>query len=91
MLYLITYSISKNKDYTALYDAIKSYDTWWHYIDSTWIVKTTDSVETIAEKLNPLIDSVNNSLLVVKIDPSERQGWLPKKAWDWIRNNSKSQ
>jgi len=88
MIYLITYTISKNRDYTPLYDAIKNSGTWWHYIDSSWIVKSDDTANTIFQRLKPLIDQKDDYLLVIKVDPSSRQGWLPRKAWDWFRNNS---
>jgi len=29
----------------------------------------------------------NDKLLIVDITKQKRQGWLPKKAWDWIREN----
>lgn len=88
MLYLITYEINTAKDHSALYDAIKSCGAWWHYIDSTWIVKSTKSAKEIQAKLKPHIDDVDDSLLVIKIDPGDRSGWLPQRAWDWIKNNT---
>jgi len=88
MLYLITYELSKDKDYTSLYDAIKEYGTWWHYIESAWIIKTDETVSEISRKLTRYLDEKDDSLLVIKIDPSLRQGWLPKKAWEWIKKAS---
>lgn len=89
MLYLITYNIDKEKDYKNLYDAIKNAgQAWWHYIDSTWIIKSSENVGNIYRQLQPHIDKSDN-LLIIKIDPSRgsKQGWLPKKAWDWINTN----
>lgn len=49
MLYLISYDLKERetgKDYTPLYDAIKSCSSqWWHYLESVWIIKTTHSIE----------------------------------------------
>lgn len=88
MIYLITYELNnKNKDYAGLYDSIKSFGTWWHYIDSTWLIETTLSANQITDKLRPYIDSNLDYMFVVKIDKTaDRQGWLPEKAWEWIRN-----
>lgn len=87
----VTYTITPGKrDYASLYEAIKAHPatTWWHYLDSTWLVKTTESPTAMSQRLVPLIDSVDDSLLIVEIVPGRRAGWLPKKAWDWIKTNS---
>ena len=85
-LYIISYDLKKpDRDYTGLFEAIKGFDGWWHYLESTWIVKTGDDPNQIWEKLKPHIDE-NDNLLIIEAG-KERQGWLPKKAWDWIRNN----
>lgn len=90
MLFLITYNISKDKDYLGFYNAIKTAGTaWWHYIDNAWIIKTSENVGAIYDKLEPHINKENDNLLIIKIDPAvgNKQGWLPKKAWDWINTN----
>ena len=90
MLYLITYYINKDKDHTSLHNAIKNAgEAWWHYIDTTWIIKTTESATEISNRLLPYIEKPDDSLLVIKVDPSvgNKQGWLPQKAWDWINEN----
>lgn len=88
MLYIITYSLNnKSKDYSNLYNKIKENGLWWHYIDSSWIIKSSRDANTIANELLPFIETSDN-LLVIKIDPTNKQGWLPKDAWDWINRNS---
>lgn len=86
MIYLITYD--KNtvlKDYTPLYKAIKeSGDTWWHHMNNTWLINTHLSASEIYNNLREHLN-VADRLLVVKIHrPSDCQGWLNKKAWEWI-------
>lgn len=85
--YLITYDL-KNKsirDYQSLFIAIKSVGTWWHYLDSTWIVKTnlnSQQIWNILEKNLPR----NDRILVVKIDNFDKWGWLPADAWNWLNS-----
>ena len=88
MVYLISYELNSDKDYTNLYDAIKSYGAWWHFIDSTWLIDTSQSAQEVSEKLLRHIDKNEDVLLVMKVLLEDRQGWLPKKAWEWIRNKS---
>ena len=85
MLYLIAYDLkTPARDYAALYQTIKSFETWWHYLESTWIVKTARNLDDVVELLHKQIDS-NDRLFVVDISQSKRNGWLPRKAWDWLR------
>lgn len=85
---LITYELKSTKDYSGLYNAIKSANGWWHYLDSTWFIKTSESPSEWINKLRPHIDEILDSILVIEIaTKARRNGWLPKKAWDWIDPN----
>lgn len=87
MIYLITYDLKKpGKDYESLHNTLKTSVSWWHYLDSTWIIKTEQSVDYWSEKIRDVIDG-NDNFLIVEITKQKRQGWLPKKAWEWIRSN----
>lgn len=87
MLYLVTYEINKNKDHSSLFETIKDCGVWWHYLDSTWIIKTDKTASEIQDKLRPHIDKVDDSILIIKIDPKHRAGLLPRKAWNWLKRN----
>lgn len=83
-IYIISYDLKQSdKDYSGMYESIKAFDNWWHYLESTWIIKTDDASEEVFNKLKPHIDDDDN-LLIIEVG-KKRQGWLPKKAWDWIK------
>jgi len=89
MLILITYDLKQpNRDYSSLYESIKSCGTtWWHFLESVWIIHTNDlDPNECYHRIRECIDDKDN-LLVVDITNRNRQGWLPSKAWDWIRQN----
>ena len=47
-LYTISYDLKKpDRDYSGLYEAIKSFESWWHYLESTWIIKTEKTPKEI--------------------------------------------
>jgi hypothetical protein len=48
-----------------------------------WIIKTTSPVDVWFRRFEPLLPD-DSQIFIVKIDLSERQGLLPKAAWDWI-------
>lgn len=90
--YLIAYELrnSDRNSYTGLYEAIKGISgLWWHFLDSVWIVKgTTLTANEISERLRPhLNEATGDHILVIKIDASDKQGWLPKIAWNWLNDN----
>jgi hypothetical protein len=86
--YMIGYDLNRpGKNYPELIDAIKSIGAWWHYLDSTWVVKTDAGSSAIRDKLVPHIDH-NDELLVVKL--TGEGAWsnaLVGKPGDWLSQN----
>lgn len=87
--YLISYDLNKpGQNYDGLYQAIKGASTgvWWHYLDSTWIIKSNSfSADDVFEKLSPYLDK-NDRCIVVEIK-NNKQGWLTKDAWAYLEEN----
>lgn len=84
MILLISYNLNKpGQNYTALYDAIKTSGWWWHHLDSTWIIHSTNGPKYWHEKLAPNLDP-NDSIIITEIKPNY-WGFLPQKAWDWLK------
>lgn len=88
MILLITYDLKiPDRDYSALYEAIKNAGTsWWHYLDSVWIINTSMTVNDCSNLLHTYMDS-SDLLLVLDISGKQYQGWLPTKAWEWLKDN----
>ena len=86
-LFLITYDLKKpGQNYTELYDSIKGCGQWQHPMESTWVVKVSNltSSNDIYNLLRPKIDD-NDFLFVVEITDQDRQGWLAKTFWEWLK------
>lgn len=87
MIYCICYDLnSPGQDYNTLHDAIKSYGTWWHHLDSTWLIKTDQTAVQIREYLSQFIDK-NDELLVFPVAPGWAGTGFSKKAYEWLHNN----
>lgn len=83
-IYSINYDLKKSgQDYKGLYEAIKSYGYWFHYLDSHWLIKTFETPNQIFDKLRPHLDS-NDYILIIEVK-NNSQGWLPQDAWKWLR------
>lgn len=83
MIYAVVYDLKQpNRDYAGLNGAIKASGSWRHYLESCWLVDTNLDAESVFQRLRPHLDS-DDRALVVEIG-LDRQGSLPKAAWDWI-------
>lgn len=87
-VYLISYDLNKpGQDYGPLYEELKKASAWWHYLDSTWLISSLEPIETWQQRIRAKIDA-NDSFIIFELTPGAgRQGWLPQKAWDWIKNH----
>jgi len=86
---LIAYDLkSKTTNYEPLFSAIKATGNWWHYLKSTWLVCTDQAAYHVATDLQQYIDKSSNDYILVIEVKKAHQGWLPKKAWEWM--NSKA-
>ena len=60
---------------------------WYKYSDYCWVVKTTSNPAKWQTRLKPLVETTGR-LLIIKIDPTERQGWMDKSFWAWLRDDT---
>lgn len=86
--YLIGYDLNRpHKDYPELIEAIKALGgTWWHHLDSTWIIKHAGPATAIRDALRLHIDS-NDELLVVHLSGEGAWAGFSDKGSKWLRDN----
>lgn len=86
-VYCVSYDLNKEgQNYEDLYVELKKSPGWWHYLDSTWLISTSENAVQLSERLLKHLDS-NDNLLVIGVT-TDRAGWLSKKAWEWIGQHS---
>ncbi|WP_454560824.1 hypothetical protein [Mycobacterium haemophilum] len=84
---LITYDLNKpGQNYGPLYEKIKGLGTWWHYLDSTWVVDTYLTPTEANERLRTALDD-SDSVLIVNITNDTYAGWLEQDAWNWLKTH----
>ena len=90
MIYSVSYDLSKRprtvtkrpQPLNAFYDELQASRNWWHYLDRTWLLSTTESANELNERLRRhLVD--DDMLLIMKVE-ADYAGWLPQDAWDWL-------
>lgn len=84
---LISYDlITPGRDYTNLHEAIKKLGSWWHCLESVWIVDTQTSTSSIRDTLSNHIDA-NDKLLVVQLQGSWATMHLSEQCNKWLRDH----
>jgi len=84
--YLIGYDLDKPaQDYEDLIAKLKSYGSWWHCLDSTWLIKTDKTHVVVRDELKALMGA-NDKLLVINVTGRER-AWtgFAQRCADWLR------
>jgi hypothetical protein len=84
---LVGYDLNKpGKDYRPLITKLKSFQTWWHHLDSTWLIRTSHSVVQVRDMLWALMDA-NDELLVVDVT-GDVMAWagIAANGSNWLKN-----
>jgi len=85
--YMIGYDLnSPGQGYDELIKAIKALGTWWHCLDSTWLIRSELTAAQIRDHLKQFTDS-NDELLVARM--SGEGAWIGfnTKCSEWLKNN----
>ncbi len=57
---------------------------WLRYAPNCWIVWTTSDAGKWFSRLKPKLGP-DDTMLIIRVDPNERNGWLPKWIWEWLQ------
>lgn len=86
-LFIVTYDLDQpNRNYSGLYERLKSYEAYCRPTESTWILATSRSAQQIYDYIRPAMDS--GDYVFISNLGQDRQGWLQKDTWEWLRNHS---
>jgi len=84
---LITYDLRQpGRNYNDLHEAIKQLGSWWHCLESIWLVNTTYTCPQIRDHLKRFIDP-NDDLVVLGLNGHWATHGLSTKCNNWLRNN----
>ena len=86
-IFIVTYDLNRpGQNYSELFEAINGIGSWWHCVDSTWIVKSNLSAVQVRDRLSSRIDA-NDRLLVAAL--SGEAAWIgfDNDCSSWLKNN----
>ena len=86
--YVVGYDIhpSKGETYSELIDAIKSLGSWWHHLDSTWVIVTNQSAVQIRDALQRHLKQ-DDQVLVVRSGGEGAWKGFDNNGADWLKSN----
>lgn len=86
--FMIGYDLNKpRQNYDALFAAIKQLSrTWWHCLDSTWIIKSDSTAVALRDALSPHIDK-SDELLVAELTGVGAWIGFDTECSTWLKNN----
>jgi hypothetical protein len=83
--YIVSYDLRKQRNYDALYEAIKSYGTWAHILESVWAIVTSHTAAEVREHLSKFTDS-DDGLFVIK--SGKEAAWIGVTCKnEWLKQN----
>jgi hypothetical protein len=82
MILIVSYDLSAATDHSRFFESLKQQGVWWHYLTSTWLIATRKSPREVFQAIEPFMDRADR-LLIFEVGKTYN-GWLPKKAWEWI-------
>ena len=84
---LITYDLRQpGRNYNDVYEGIKQLGSWWHCLESIWLVSTTYSCSQIRDHLKRFIDA-NDDIVVLGLNENWATHGLSDECNNWLKNN----
>ncbi len=93
IFYVVFFDRNPNESYTKFHEDFVGGERifkWWHYIKSSYLIGTDMTARELSDHYKRCANAagISRHHLVMKVDMKERQGWLPRKAWNWIQENA---
>ena len=82
-VYQVNYDLRKQRNYEPLYERLKSYGTYSHSLDSTWIIVTDQTARQIRDYLYAVMDG-DDGLLVTRLQGEWASVGLRESTDQWL-------
>jgi hypothetical protein len=66
--------------------AIGQAGDWLRFNGFTWLVWTNANANQLNDLVRKVASHLDDSVLVIAVDPSDFNGWAPQWVWEWINS-----
>jgi hypothetical protein len=85
---LVGYDLNQpGQNYNRLWTQLKAYGTWWHHLDSTWLVTTELTPVQLRNALRDLVDTSDEVLVIDVTGKSWAGTGFDDQAYGWLKQN----
>lgn len=85
---MVGYDLNRpGQNYDALIEQLKSFSSWWHHLDSTWLIKTAKTAVEVRDELKPHIDQGDELLVVNLGDRSAAWVGFSDQGSQWLKDH----
>jgi hypothetical protein len=85
-MYCIGYELKNPENTNAtLIEEIETYETWWHCLETTWIIASPKTADQVRDHLQQYM-GLNDKLVVVEIVGNAAWVGFDKECSDWLTN-----
>ena len=72
---MVGYDLTSKEDYTPLIDRLKKFGTFWHHLDSTWLLRTDMTHTAVRDELLKYMYGDDRLLVAVITAPAAWSGF----------------
>jgi hypothetical protein len=84
--YLVGFDLdTPGQNYRGISQRLKDLGTWWHNLDSTWLVKSDMTVVQLRDYLRPLMDTTDKVFVVDVTARAAAWSGFSEQASAWIK------
>ena len=85
--FMVGYDLGKpGRDYDGLIKYLKGFNTWWHHLDSTWLIVTDHSAKLVRDGAAAFLDSSDRLLVAQVSSPGAWRG-ITDSGGEWLHNH----
>lgn len=82
---LVGYDLHRpGQDYEDLIEYLETMPSWWHHLDSTWIIEAHFSAAELRDKLKTFMDDNDTVLVIVLPKGVDWASFLLPEGNDWL-------
>lgn len=88
--YILVFDRDDKVDYTKFHNelvGLPQIENWFHYLKSSYVLISRLSASSLNDKVADLVPG--KRLLIVELNLKNHDGFLPQKAWDWLKRYEK--
>ncbi len=85
---LVGYDLNRpGQKYEELIRHLRSHGTWWHYLDSTWLIATNKTATQLRDEIKRLVDPSDEVLVINVSGDAWASLGLDDAANSWLKTN----